>query len=119
MGCVRIGMGIGGPPESENQHGAPGICIASGIELRMLRDATGEERYGLMLEDIASCLSQMVVQPGQEAVWGELPPGSVSERLMTMDGMEPCGHTMRISTWSEIALLLTARELPSTMTGRT
>jgi hypothetical protein len=94
----------------QNQHGAPGICTASGIELLMLAEATGNERYRLMLQDIADCLPQMVVRPGQAAVWGDLPPGSVSERLMTMDGMEPCGHTMRGSTWSEIALLLTARE---------
>ncbi len=102
----------------QNQHGAPGICTASGIELFMLAEATGEERYRLMLEDIADCLPQMVVRPGQEAVWGDLPPGSISERLMTMDGMEPCGFTMRGSTWCEISLLLTAHELPAEVTGR-
>jgi hypothetical protein len=95
----------------QNQHGAPGICTASGHELLTLSQATGEERYLRLLEDIAACLPQMVVQPGREDVWGDLPPGSISERLMTMDGMERCGHTARISTWSEIALLLTAREL--------
>lgn len=102
----------------QNQHGAPGICTASGIELQMLAEVTGEGRYSLMLKDIADCLPQMVVRPGQEAVWGEVPPGSVSERLMTMDGLEPCGHTMRGSTWSEIALLLASHELPLAITGR-
>ncbi len=97
----------------QNQHGAPGICIASGRELLTLYEATGEERYRIMLEDIAHCIPQMVVQSGQESVWNALPPGSISERLMTMDGLEPCGHTMAGSTWSEIALLLTARELPA------
>jgi hypothetical protein len=96
----------------QNQHGAPGICSASGVELLHLYEATGETRYLRLLEDIAQCIPQMIVRPGQEAVWGDLPPGSISERLMTLDGMEPCGHTMRISTWSEIALLLTVRELP-------
>jgi hypothetical protein len=97
---------------TQNQHGAPGICTASGRELLTLSQATGEERYLRLFEDIAGCLPQMVVRPGQEEVWGDLPPGSISERLMTMDGMAPCGHTARLSTWSEIALLLTLREAP-------
>jgi hypothetical protein len=96
----------------KNKHGAPGICTASGRELLMLYEATGEESYLRLLEDIAQCIPQMIVRPGQEEVWGALPPGSISERLMTMDGMERCGHTAQLSTWSEIAMLLTAHELP-------
>jgi hypothetical protein len=41
-----------------------------------------------------------------------MPPGCVSERLMTMDGMEPCGETQAMSTWAEIAMLHMIRELP-------
>lgn len=96
----------------QNSHGAPGICTASGRELFTLYKATGEESYLRLLEDIAQCIPQMIVRPGQEEVWGALPPGSISERLMTMDGMERCGHTTQLSTWSEIAMLLTAGELP-------
>jgi len=95
----------------QNQHGAPGICTASGEALLRLYEATGEERYLRLLEDIAGCIPQMIVRPGQEQVWGDLPPGSITERLMTTDGMERCGHTARLSTWSEISLLLTVREL--------
>jgi hypothetical protein len=102
----------------QNQHGAPGICIASGRELLTLYELTGEERYIRQLEDIAHCIPQMIVRPGQEEIWGDLPPGAISERLMTMDGMEPCGHTSRISTWSEIALLLSACELPESLLHR-
>lgn len=98
---------------TQNQHGAPGFCTASGAALLMLYEATGEERYLRMLEDIAQCAPQMVVQKGQEWIWRELPPGSVSERLMTMDGLEPNGHTVAISTWAELALLHMARELPA------
>ena len=97
---------------SQNQHGAPGICTASGDALLKLYEATGEEHYLRMLEDIAQCIPQMIVRAGQEEVWGKSPPGCVTERLMTMDGMEPNGHTSHGSTWSEIAALLTARELP-------
>ena len=96
----------------QNQHGAPGICTASGRELLTLAETAGEERYLRLLVDIAGCIPQMIVRPGQQDVWGDLPPGSISERLMTMDGMVPCGHTAGISTWCEIAMLLTARELP-------
>jgi hypothetical protein len=96
----------------QNQHGAPGICTASGDALLKLYEATGEERYLRLLEDIAQCIPQMIARSGQEQVWGKIPPGSVSERLMTMDGMERCGHTAEGSTWAEISMLLTARELP-------
>lgn len=101
----------------QNQHGAPGICTASGRELLTLAETAGEERYLRLLQDIAGCIPQMIVRPGQEEIWGELPPGSVSERLMSMDGMAPCGHTAGISTWCEIAMLLTTRELPPVYRG--
>ena len=97
----------------QNQHGAPGICTSSGIELLKLSERTGIERYRWLAMNIAQCIPQMVVRPGQEDIWGDLPVGSVSERLMTMDGMEPCGYTSAISTWSEIAMLISAAELPA------
>ncbi|MEN8255250.1 MAG: hypothetical protein ABFR33_07250 [Verrucomicrobiota bacterium] len=98
----------------QNQHGAPGVCTVSGCELLTLYEATGEERYLRSLEDITQCIPQMIQRPGQEEVWGEdLIPGSISERLMTMDGMCACGQTVRMSTWPEISMLLTSRELPS------
>lgn len=97
---------------TQNQHGAPGICTASGRELLDLFEATGEERYLRLLEDIAQCIPQMIVRPGQEEIWKDLPPGAISERLMTMNGLKPCGETEILSTWPEISMLLTIRELP-------
>jgi hypothetical protein len=96
----------------QNQHGAPGICTASGVALLELYEATGEERYLRTLEDIVTCAPRMIVRPGQEWIWKKMPPGCVSERLMTMDGMEPCGETQAMSTWAEIAMLHMIRELP-------
>ncbi len=96
----------------QNQHGAPGICTASGCELLALYEATGEERYLRLLEDIAQCIPQMIVRNGQEEIWGGLPPGSVTERLMTMDGLVPCGHTEQMTSFAGISMLLTVRELP-------
>ena len=98
---------------TQNQHGAPGICTASGEALLALYQVTGEERYLRVLEDITQCIPQMIVQKGQEEIWGEIPPGSISERLMTMDGLEPNGHTARMSTWPETSMLLALRELPA------
>jgi hypothetical protein len=95
----------------QNQHGAPGICTASGDALLKLYEATGEERYLRLLEDIAQCIPQMIVRPGNQTTWPNLPAGCISERMMTMDGMEPNGHTAGLSTWAEISMLLTAREL--------
>lgn len=96
----------------QNQHGAPGICTASGNALLKLYEATGEERYLRLLEDIAHCIPQMIVRPGNQTTWPTLPVGCISERMMSMDGMVPNGHTAGLSTWAEISMLLTARELP-------
>lgn len=97
---------------TQNSHAAPGICVASGKALLMLFEQTGEEIFLRIVENIAQCIPQMIVKPGQESVWGSLPPGCISERLMTMDGMERLGGTARLSTFAELGLLLSVRELP-------
>jgi hypothetical protein len=112
---ARLGIQARGAvfANTQNQHGAPGICTASGEALLALYEVTGEERYLRVLEDITQCIPQMIVQKGQEEIWGEIPPGSISERLMTMDGLEPNGHTSQMSTWPETSMLLAVRELPA------
>jgi hypothetical protein len=112
---ARLGIQARGAvfANTQNQHGAPGICTASGEALFALYEVTGEERYLRVLEEITQCIPQMIVQKGQEEIWGEIPPGSISERLMTMDGLEPNGHTAQMSTWPETSMLLAVRELPA------
>ena len=112
---ARLGIQARGAvfANTQNQHGAPGICTASGEALLALYEVTGEERYLRVLEEITQCIPQMIVQKGQEEIWGEIPPGSISERLMTMDGLEPNGHTSQMSTWPETSMLLAVRELPA------
>lgn len=100
----------------QNQHGASGIYIASGIELATLARLTGDDRYLILLLEIVGCIPQMVVRSGQADVWGDLPEGALSERLMTMDGLEPAGHTALIDTFSEVALIC-ANELPPELLG--
>jgi len=53
----------------QNQHGAPGICTASGNALLKLYEATGEERHLRLLEDIAQCIPQMIIRSNQEEAW--------------------------------------------------
>jgi hypothetical protein len=96
----------------QNQHGAPGIYVASGIELATLARHTGDNRFLELLREITGCIPQMVVKPGQDDVWGDLPVGSLSERLMTMDGLEPNGHTQPIDTFGNVPMMV-ANELPA------
>lgn len=100
---------------TQNQHGAPGICTASGEALLALYEATDERRYLDALKDLTNCMPQFVVRPGQEDIWGDTPTGCMTERVMTMDGLEPNGYTQQMSTWPEISLLLAARELPAAL----
>ena len=94
----------------QNQHGAAGICTNAGRELDRLSELTGDPRYAGLRREIVACQPQMVVRPDNADFWAPLPVGGMSERLMTMDGMAPAGHTDKGSTWSEIALLLAARD---------
>ena len=94
----------------QNQHGTPGICEFSGLELKTLAERTGDARWMVLLREIAACIPQMVVRPGQEWIWEDQPVGAVSERLMTMDGLKPNGHTYPCDTFSAAALV-TSREL--------
>jgi hypothetical protein len=95
---------------TQNQHGAPGIYISSGRELAMLTEDTGDPRYLALMREIVACMPQMVVCEGQQAIWGDLPPGSVSERLMTMDGIKPSGYTELVDTFG-LVVLMAANEL--------
>lgn len=97
---------------TQNLHGAPGIYVASGIELTTLAERTGDERFLVLLKEITGCIPQMVVRPGQADVWGDLATGSVSERLMTMDGLKLCGETELIDTFGNVTMVC-ANELPA------
>jgi hypothetical protein len=100
----------------QNQHGAPGIYVASGKELITLARLTGDDRFLVLLREITGCIPQMVVQPGQQDVWGDLPVGAISERLMTMDGTRPNGHTELVDTFGFV-VMISANELPADILG--
>ena len=96
----------------QNQHGAPGIFISSGTELLTLSRLTGDDRYRLLLREIVACIPAMVVRADTRGIWGGWEVGEVSERLMTMDGIKPCGETERSDSFGPVTIL-SANELPA------
>lgn len=101
---------------TQNKHSAPGICTHAGVGLFHLYRATGDERWMDLLCEIARFLPQVVSRPGCEirAKDGRaLPSGWINERVNTSDWDDNLGGVFYGSTWSEVALLLTAVELPS------
>ena len=95
----------------QNQHGAPGIYQASGVELLTLSRLTGDDRYRLLLREIVACLPSMVVREETREAWGGWEVGEVTERLMTMDGIRPCGETSRTDSFGPVTII-SANELP-------
>lgn len=51
-----------------------------------------------------------MVYQGQEEIWGDEPAGAVTERLMTMDGLVPCGSTQPCDSFG-FATMIAANEL--------
>lgn len=96
---------------TQNKHGAPGICTHSGIALLKLYRATGKYYYLHLLELITKAIPQYIATdaspiPGLQPAW-------ISERVSTTDWLEGIGEIFPGSTWSETAMMLTATELPS------
>ncbi len=95
---------------TQNKHGAPGICTHSGAALLRLYRDTGNTLYIDLLRDIAKAIPQYLSTnakpiPGLQVGW-------VSERVSTTDWLEGIGQIMNGSTWAETSLLLTSTEIP-------
>ncbi|NJN26074.1 MAG: hypothetical protein HC819_08915 [Cyclobacteriaceae bacterium] len=95
---------------TQNKHGAPGICTHSGLALLRLYRATGNVFYAEILRDITSAIPQYL-STADNPIEG-LQPGWVSERVNTSDWLEGIGEIMHGSTWAETALMLTITEIP-------
>jgi hypothetical protein len=95
---------------TQNKHGAPGICTHSGIALWRLYRATGQKAYLHLLRDIAAAMPQFLSHPGRPI--DKMKEGWMSERVSTTDWLEGIGELMYGSTWSETALMLSFAELP-------
>ncbi len=95
---------------TQNKHGAPGICTHSGLALLRLYRSTGKEYYLHLLQLIAKAIPQYISTkespiPGLQESW-------ISERVSTTDWLEGIGEIFPGSTWAETAMMLTATELP-------
>lgn len=97
---------------TQNKHGAPAICTASGIALLRLYRATGDLFYLNLLQDIAHNITQYL--PCKANPIGEAKEGWVCERVNMTDweGKERIGEILGLSTWAETGLMLTTVEIP-------
>ncbi|MCD8166399.1 MAG: hypothetical protein LUE93_09935 [Bacteroides sp.] len=97
---------------TQNKHGAPAICTASGIALLRLYRSTGDLSYLELLYDIAHNMPQYL--PCPENPIGETNKAWVCERVNMTDweGLDRIGEIVGLSTWAETGLMLTTVELP-------
>lgn len=95
---------------TQNKHGAPGICTHSGIALWRLFRATGNTRYMQLLKEIAFVMPQYLSYPLRPIE--KMKIGWMSERVSTTDWLEGIGELMYGSTWAETSLMLSYIELP-------
>lgn len=95
---------------TQNKHGAPGICTHSGIALWRLFRATGNTSYMQLLKEIAFVMPQYLSHPTRPIE--KMKIGWMSERVSTTDWLEGIGELMYGSTWAETSLMLTYIELP-------
>lgn len=95
---------------TQNKHGAPGICTYSGIALWRLYRATDDTRYMEWLREIAFTMPQYLSHPLNPI--DNMKSGWMSERVSTTDWLEGIGELMYGSTWAEISLMLSYIELP-------
>ncbi|MCC5932564.1 MAG: hypothetical protein JJU28_25185 [Cyclobacteriaceae bacterium] len=95
---------------TQNKHGAPGICTHSGLGLLKLYRATGDQRYAMLLQDIARSLPQYINHPAKPIAGTNT--GWVCERVSTTDWLEGIGEISYLSTWAETSLMLTWIEIP-------
>jgi hypothetical protein len=104
--CTKGSVGA----NTQNKHGAPGICAHSGSALLRLSKYTGDPSYAMLLQEICRAIPQFLSRedrpvPGLEAGW-------MSERVSTTDWFEGIGEIMTGSTWAETSLMLSYTELP-------
>jgi hypothetical protein len=107
LGVQTTGM-VGA--NTQNKHGAPGICTHSGIALWRLFRATGNVRYMQLLKEIAFVMPQYLSHPVRPIE--KMKIGWMSERVSTTDWLEGIGELMYGSTWAETSLMLSFVELP-------
>jgi hypothetical protein len=95
---------------TQNKHGAPGICTFSGHALLKLTLASGDARYADLLQDIAHGMPQYLGHPDKPIE--KVQDGYMCERVSMTDWLEGIGEITYQTTWAEASLALTYTELP-------
>jgi hypothetical protein len=113
----RLGMKSAGGvfANSQNGHGAPGICTHSGNTYLKLYRATGKDIYKQLLLELAHNLTQYLSRrdrPIHAQDGRPMPSGWINERLNTSDWDDNLGGVFYGSTWAEVSLMLTCMEIP-------
>lgn len=97
---------------TQNKHGGPAICTASGDCLLKLYRATGNKLYLQMLRDVAHNLMQYISR--EDRPINQLHPGWINERVNLSDweGKEYIGQVFNGNTWAQVSAMLTVAEIP-------
>lgn len=95
---------------TQNKHGAPGICTFSGQALLKLTLATGKPLYANLLRDIAHNMTQYLGHPDKPI--DKVLDGFMCERVSMTDWLEGIGEITYQTTWAESSLTLSYTELP-------
>jgi hypothetical protein len=113
-GFDKIGIRTTGAvyANTQNKHAAPAICTFSGQALLKLFRFTGDVFYVNLLFDIAHNMPQYLPHP--ENKLEDATYGYMSERINMTDwqGGDKIGDLLKMSTWAETGLMLTAIEIP-------
>jgi len=100
---------------SQNGHGAPGICTHSGNTYLKLYRATGKAIYRQVLLELAHNITQYLSREDRPIYAQDgraLSSGWINERLNTSDWDDNLGGVFFGSTWAEVSLMLTCIEIP-------
>lgn len=95
---------------TQNKHGAPGICTFSGQALLKLTLATGKPVYADILRDISFGMPQYLGHPAKPIE--KVKDGYMCERVSMTDWLEGIGEITYQTTWAEASLALSYTELP-------
>lgn len=97
---------------TQNKHGGPGICTASGDCLLKLYRATGKKYYLDMLYDVAHNIMQYIARADRPIKNQQV--GWINERVNLSDweGKNNVGNIFDGNTWAQVSAMLTVAEVP-------
>ncbi|WP_126246172.1 hypothetical protein [Chitinophaga rhizosphaerae] len=97
---------------TQNKHGGPGICTASGDCLFKLYRATGNRKYLEMIYDVAHNIMQYISRDDRPIK--DQQTGWINERVNLSDweGKGGVGDIFHGNTWAQVSAMLTVAQIP-------